>query len=526
MLACLRYTDEKSTLMAVAGFEISIFTISGRQNHLSKMTSAGFEANNSLLCRVVDCSCFLTAPVCVLVLVPVAHFSAMTKIQDVLRRVRVKVSENTIPNVKAEVWKESAEGLHEVREDDDGNGDSLPLTRNLDQQQRQQQEQQEQQEMLDLRGGLLTIVLAFSASLDSGWGLPGWMPAATGACAAAEACSGAGAGVAAAAAGCLPGRVATVLGTMNIPNPLDEGAARQALEYFSAAGFDEIDTAIMYQGGKTETTLGDVGTGKFRVATKANPWYKDGKSFDDPVGGLNADSVKEQLRASLASLRCSSIDLFYLHAPDHDTPIEETLKAVHELRSEGLFLEWGLSNYAAWQAVDIWHICKANGWQTPSVYQGMYNAVTREVEAELLPALKKLGMRFYAYNPLAGGILTGKHKFDSNPQGGRFSSDTVWGGRYRNRFWHKPTFDALEDLKKLCEKHDTTLVSASLRWLYHHSVLSGADGDAVIAGGSSLEQIKANVDACTDDTPLPEELVGAFELAWEASKSRCPRYFR
>ena len=132
MLACLRYTDEKSTLMTVAGFEISIFTISGRQNHLSKMTSAGFEANIGLLCRVVDCSCLLDAPVCVLVLVPVAHFSAMTKILDVLRRVRVKVSENTIPNIKAEVWKESAEGLHEVREDDDGNGDSLPLARNLD----------------------------------------------------------------------------------------------------------------------------------------------------------------------------------------------------------------------------------------------------------------------------------------------------------------------------------------------------------------------------------------------------------
>ncbi|CAM9972821.1 unnamed protein product, partial [Hapterophycus canaliculatus] len=75
--------------------------------------------------------------------------------------------------------------------------------------------------------------------------------------------------------------------------------------------------------------------------------------------------------------------------------------------------------------------CRANGWQTPSVYQGMYNAVTREVERELLPALKKLGMRFYAYNPLAGGILTGKHSFDSPPDGGRFSSKTVWGGRYR-----------------------------------------------------------------------------------------------
>lgn len=313
---------------------------------------------------------------------------------------------------------------------------------------------------------------------------------------------------------------------MSIPNPLDEGATRQALQYFSAAGFEEIDTAIMYQGGKSETTLGDVGMETFRVACKANPWYKDGKTFNDPVGGLRADSVKEQLRASLQGLRRTSVDLFYLHAPDHDTPVEETLKAVHELRSEGLFLEWGLSNYASWQVVDIWHICKENGWQTPSVYQGMYNAVTRGVELELLPALKKLGMRFYAYNPLAGGILTGKHSFDSVPQTGRFSSETVWGGRYRSRFWHKPVFDALDVLKGLCEKHDTTLVSVSLRWLHHHSVLSGDDGDAVIVCGSTVDQVKANVDACADNTPLPQELVDAFEVAWGVSKPYCPQYFR
>ncbi|CAM9231442.1 unnamed protein product [Ectocarpus sp. 12 AP-2014] len=321
-------------------------------------------------------------------------------------------------------------------------------------------------------------------------------------------------------------RVATVLGTMSIPAPLDAEATREALDYFAARGFDQIDTAIMYQGGKSEATLGEAGMESFRVAAKANPWYKDGKTFDDPVGGLNAASVKEQLRASLSSLRLESVDLFYLHAPDHETPLEETLQAVHELRSEGLFREWGLSNYAAWQAVDIWHICKANGWQTPAVYQGMYNAVTREVERELLPALKKLGMRFYAYNPLAGGVLTGKHSFDSLPEGGRFSSKTVWGGRYRDRFWHKPTFEALESIKALCRKHETTPVSASLRWLRHHSCLDGSRGDAVIVCGSSVEQVKANVDACADETPLPQELVDAFDQAWEASKAKCPQYFR
>ncbi|CAM9737568.1 unnamed protein product [Ectocarpus sp. 4 AP-2014] len=264
---------------------------------------------------------------------------------------------------------------------------------------------------------------------------------------------------------------------MSIPEPLDTAAAREALEYFHAAGFDEIDTAILYQDGATETTLGEIGVEKFRVAAKANPWYKTDESHDffTPTYGLRPDLVKEQLRKSIEVLGVPSVELFYLHAPDHNTPIEGTLQAVHELRSEGLFREWGLSNYTAWETVDIWHICKANGWQTPVVYQGMYNAVTREVERELLPALKKLGMRFYAYNPLvkAGGLLSGKHKFEKPPEDGRFSTTSLWGSLYRARYWRKELFDEIEKLKAICVKHDTDLVSASFRWMRHHSSLTG-----------------------------------------------------
>eukprot|EP00752_Nemacystus_decipiens_P002716 g2536.t1 len=323
-------------------------------------------------------------------------------------------------------------------------------------------------------------------------------------------------------------RIPAVLGTMSIPDPLDAIAAQEALDYFLAAGFDEIDTAILYQGGATEATLGEIGMKKYKVAAKANPWYKDGAAHDffTPTYGLKPGLVKEQLRKSIKVLGLSSVDLFYLHAPDHNTPIEETLLAVHELRSEGLFRVWGLSNYAAWEVVDIWHICKANGWQTPSVYQGMYNAITREVERELLPALKKLGIKFYAYNPLAGGILSGKHKFEAPPEGGRFSTTTVWGSIYRNRYWHKTIFDELEVLKGLCEEHGTNLVSASFRWMRHHSNLDGEVGDAVIICGSSVRQVKSNVDCCKDETPLPKELVDALETAWESAKPHCPSYFK
>lgn len=109
------------------------------------------------------------------------------------------------------------------------------------------------------------------------------------------------------------------------------------------------------------------------------------------------------------------------------------------------FQEWGISNYAAWEVVEIYYLCKANNWKPPTVYQGMYNYATRDVEKELFPALRRFniaitwitwprcGMRFYAYNPLAGGLLTGKLHYDNEPDSGRFNVQTVWGKRYRDR---------------------------------------------------------------------------------------------
>eukprot|EP00903_Cladosiphon_okamuranus_P014597 g13537.t1 len=320
--------------------------------------------------------------------------------------------------------------------------------------------------------------------------------------------------------------VRAVFGTMSVPNLLDGAATRESLAYFLNAGFDEIDTAILYEKAGTEATLGKIGMSRFKVAAKANPWRKDDGShdFSSPTYGLRPELVKEQLHRSIRALGVSSVELFYLHAPDHNTPIEATLMAVHELGEEGLFREWGLSNYAVRDVLDIWRICKVNGWRTPSVYQGMYNAVTRDVERELLPILKKLRMRFYAYNPLAGGLLTGKHTFEEPSETGRFGTTTAWGAMYRSRYWHKSLFDQIDQLKVLCDKHGTDLVSASFRWMRHHSSLSGELGDAVIICGSSVAQVKSNVDACSDENPLPKELVDGFEIAWQSAKPHCPPY--
>ncbi|XP_026581220.1 aflatoxin B1 aldehyde reductase member 2-like [Pseudonaja textilis] len=166
---------------------------------------------------------------------------------------------------------------------------------------------------------------------------------------------------------------------------------------------------------------------KVKIATKANPW--DGKT-------LKAQSVRSQLEESLQRLRLPSVDLFYLHAPDHETPVEETLRACNELHKEGKFKALGLSNYASWEVAEICTLCKAHQWLLPTVYQGMYNATTRQVEKELFPCLRHFGMSFYAYNPLAGGLLTGKYKYEdkdlSQPPTGRFFGND-WARVYRDR---------------------------------------------------------------------------------------------
>ncbi|XP_042544561.1 aflatoxin B1 aldehyde reductase member 2 [Dipodomys spectabilis] len=325
-----------------------------------------------------------------------------------------------------------------------------------------------------------------------------------------------------------PARPATVLGTMEMGRRMDAPASAASVRAFLERGHTELDTAFMYCGGQSEAILGGLGLGlgggdcTVKIATKANPW--EGKS-------LKPDSVRSQLETSLKRLQCPRVDLFYLHAPDHGTPVEETLRACHQLHQEGKFAELGLSNYASWEVAEICTLCKSNGWIMPTVYQGMYNATTRQVETELFPCLRHFGLRFYAYNPLAGGLLTGKYKYedkDSKKPEGRFFGNS-WAETYRNRFWKEDHFKAIALVEKALQAaygpSAPSMTSAALRWMYHHSQLQAAHGDAVILGMSSPEQLNQNL-AATEQGPLEPAVVEAFDRAWHLVAHECPNYFR
>ncbi|KAL7843261.1 hypothetical protein AOLI_G00247730 [Acnodon oligacanthus] len=316
---------------------------------------------------------------------------------------------------------------------------------------------------------------------------------------------------------------ATLLGSMAFGGRADADLSGKMVQAFLERGHDELDTAFMYTDGQAETIIGGMKLPKtVRIATKANPW--DGKT-------LKPESVRSQLETSLKRLQTQSVDIFYLHAPDHENPVKDTLQACNELHKEGKFKELGLSNYASWEVAEIYCICKDNDWVLPTVYQGMYNGTTRQVETELIPCLRHFGIRFYAYNPLAGGLLTGKYHYedeDKNQPAGRFFGNK-WAAAYRDRYWKESHFHAIDGILKALEaayrSQKPTLTSAAIRWMYHHSQLNGDLGDGVIIGMSTMEQLQENL-AAAQEGPLTQEVVDAFKHGWDLVAHECPNYFR
>jgi aflatoxin B1 aldehyde reductase len=217
-----------------------------------------------------------------------------------------------------------------------------------------------------------------------------------------------------------------------------------------------------------------------------------------------------------------NIDLLYLHSPDLETPVAQTLECCFELYQQGKFRDFGLSNYSSWQVAEVVEICRREGWMEPTVYQGMYNALTRDVERELFPCLRNYGISFNAYNPLAGGLLTGKYKsLDDIPDSGRFSEKT----NYRGRYWKKDYFEVLLKLGEACIEHGLTPTQAAMSWLVNHSLLDSGQGDGIILGVTRIEHLNANMAACKH-APIDQAILDILDQGWEIIKPNCFRYFR
>ncbi|KAJ8594686.1 Aldo/keto reductase [Rhizopogon salebrosus TDB-379] len=323
----------------------------------------------------------------------------------------------------------------------------------------------------------------------------------------------------------MPPRIPLLFGTMTIGSEGTNGArtsaekdAQEVLDTFFSHGHTELDTARIYAEGTTEQVLAKLDVKDATIDTKVYPVNP---------GDHSPKKLRSIFLTSLQHLKRDKVRVLYLHAPDRSVPFEDTAREINNLYKEGRFEIFGLSNFAAWEVAEVVGICKANGYVLPKIYQVMYNAITREMETELLPCCRKYGMRLVIYNPLAGGLFAGKvlSTEEEAPEGGRFDPNSRMGQMYRARYLKEGYLKALGVVKATADEHGLRLTEVALRWCQHHSLLTPEDG--IILGASSAAQLEQN---CVDSEkgPLPQDVVDALDEACRIVKAHgsTPLYWR
>jgi aryl-alcohol dehydrogenase-like predicted oxidoreductase len=230
----------------------------------------------------------------------------------------------------------------------------------------------------------------------------------------------------------------------------------------------------------------------------------------------------EQCDESLKAMNRSSVDIYYLHAPDRSVPFEEQAETINDLYKRGSFKRFGLSNFTAEEVERIYNICKQNNYILPSVYQGNYNLITRKNEQELFPLLRKLGIHFYAYSPLAGGFLIKTRDQIKNAEGqSRFDTSNRVGQLYAGYYCKEALFSALETFQNRCKKLNIKPSEACFSWLLNHSQLK--EGDAIILGASNMEQLQEGLHD-SRGVQLNADILQELEDLWKTVESEAPQY--
>lgn len=281
------------------------------------------------------------------------------------------------------------------------------------------------------------------------------------------------------------------LGTMTFGLQTDERTAAAILDQAGNAGINLLDLADVYPlggdlttVGRTEEIVGRWLEGKrqrYIVATKAVG--KVGPAAWDE--GASHKHLLDAVHASLRRLKTDYIDLYQLHSDDRRSPLEETLQALDDIVRSGKVRYVGVSNFLAYRLALALGKAEANRWTRFVSVQPRYNLLFREIERELLPLAREAGLGVIPYNPLAGGLLTGKHRPGEPTAGTRFTLGTA-AQRYQDRYWHEREFRTVDALQRLASQSGHPLTTLALAW-----VLENPDITAPIIGVSRPDQLPA-----------------------------------
>ena len=251
-------------------------------------------------------------------------------------------------------------------------------------------------------------------------------------------------------------------------------------------GINLFDTADVYGGTKSELFLGNaLGSRRHDVVVAT----KFGMGSPDAVlaRGGSRRYIMNAVAASLKRLDTDYIDLYQIHFPDVDTPIEETLRAMCDLVTQGKVRYIGCSNFTGWQIADADWTAKSLGLNRFETAQNLYSLMDRRLEREVIPACERFGLGMLPYFPLASGLLTGKYRRGEDaPEGTRLAAMGSRAGRALS----DQNFDVVEKLTDFAETRGHTLLELAIGWLASKPVIS-----SVIAGATKPEQVEANVKA-------------------------------
>lgn len=315
------------------------------------------------------------------------------------------------------------------------------------------------------------------------------------------------------------------LGTMTFGNQADEAESFAIMERAWEAGVFFFDTADAYPVPPLPETVGATEAIIGRWIERHPERRQDlilASKCRFPMGpganrgGLSRRHILAACESSLRRLKTDWIDLYQVHAPDPDTPIEETLAALDVLARDGKARYVGCSNFAAWQLALALGASAAGNWARLDCIQPRYNLLHREIEAELLPLCRDQGVGVIAYNPLAGGFLTGKYRKGAPPPPGtRFTLGGQTGPIYRERYWQDAYFDAVEPLRAHCAAAGRSLAAMAIAWVIEQPGVTAA-----IVGASRAAQLEETLAAA--ELHLDESDRAACDAAWYRIPRRPP----
>jgi aryl-alcohol dehydrogenase-like predicted oxidoreductase len=291
---------------------------------------------------------------------------------------------------------------------------------------------------------------------------------------------------------------ALCLGTMTFGFQADEPHSVEILDAAFERGLTFLDTADAYPLGGSLDTVGATeaiigrwmkargNRDRIILATKCFAPMRRGPN----ASGLSRQHIIESIDATLKRLQTDYVDLYQAHAFDPRVPIEESLRAFDDLIRAGKVRYVGCSNYPAWRLGQALAAADRLELARYASLQPRYNLLYREIETELLPLARAEGLGVLVYNPLAGGMLSGKYRRDQGPQPDtRFTLGSA-GGMYQGRYWHDAYFDAVESLGALLRERGASLPSVAVSWVLRQSGITSA-----IIGVSRVDQLDANVAA-------------------------------